>query len=210
MTAPWRRGQAPLVELPVAVTPWAADCLRSGPTLLVAPAFLRQRLLAAMGSRTLFNFELHGIDFADADKDGIPGELVQRQPDLRVSNRRQARAPRRDARRALAHGRFCHPCDCGGGGAASRLVACFQDGRRSQATARPRPADHVGDRRASRRAERADRGARAARRRIAVALRSPSAVEVDGRCHIRLARTAWGEQGLTRYSVVEPGPRRER
>jgi hypothetical protein len=84
MTAPWRRGQAPLVELPVAVTPW----LRMpaiGTTLLVAPAFLRQRLLAAMASRTLFNFELHGIDFADADKDGIPGELVQRQPDLRVS-----------------------------------------------------------------------------------------------------------------------------
>jgi hypothetical protein len=84
MTAPWRRGQAPLVELPVAVTPW----LRMpaiGTTLLVAPAFLRQRLLAAMASRTLFNFELHGIDFADADNDGIPGELVQRQPDLRVS-----------------------------------------------------------------------------------------------------------------------------
>jgi len=31
-----------------------------------------------------FNFELHGIDFADADRDGIPGELVARQPDLRV------------------------------------------------------------------------------------------------------------------------------
>ncbi|MBA3500277.1 MAG: polysaccharide deacetylase, partial [Deltaproteobacteria bacterium] len=29
-------------------------------------------------------FELHGIDFADAEKDGIPGELVARQADLRV------------------------------------------------------------------------------------------------------------------------------
>jgi hypothetical protein len=37
-----------------------------------------------MIGRTFFNFELHGIDFADAEKDGIPGELVDRQPDLRV------------------------------------------------------------------------------------------------------------------------------
>jgi hypothetical protein len=83
MTAPWRRGQAPLVELPVAVTPWTR-LPAIGTTLLVAPAIVRKRLLAAMASRTLFNFELHGIDFADAEKDGIPGELVARQPDLRV------------------------------------------------------------------------------------------------------------------------------
>jgi hypothetical protein len=83
MTAPWRRGQAPLVELPVAVTPWLR-VPAIGTTLLVAPERIRARLLAAMGSRTLFNFELHGIDFADAELDGIPGELVVRQPDLRV------------------------------------------------------------------------------------------------------------------------------
>lgn len=84
MTAPWRRGQAPLVELPIAVTPWAR-LPAIGTTLLVAPAWARQRLLDAMAKRRFFNFELHGIDFADADKDGIPGELVDRQPDLRVS-----------------------------------------------------------------------------------------------------------------------------
>jgi hypothetical protein len=83
MTAPWRKGQAPLVELPVAVTPWAR-LPAIGTTLIVAPAPLRDRLLRAMITRELFNFELHGIDFADADKDGIPGELVARQPDLRV------------------------------------------------------------------------------------------------------------------------------
>ena len=38
-----------------------------------------------MRRRDFFNFELHGIDFADADRDGIPGELVDRQPDLRIS-----------------------------------------------------------------------------------------------------------------------------
>jgi hypothetical protein len=83
MDAPWRRGQAPLVELPIAVTPWAR-LPAIGTTLLVAPSRLRAHLMSAMASRRLFNFELHGIDFADAEKDGIPGELVARQPDLRI------------------------------------------------------------------------------------------------------------------------------
>jgi peptidoglycan/xylan/chitin deacetylase (PgdA/CDA1 family) len=83
MTAPWRRGQAPIVELPVAVTPWTR-VPAIGTSLLVAPAWLRKRLVAAMARRDFFNLELHGIDFADAEKDGIPGELVERQPDLRI------------------------------------------------------------------------------------------------------------------------------
>lgn len=83
MTAPWRRGQAPMVELPVAVTPWTR-VPAIGTSLLVAPAWLRSRLVAAMARRDFFNLELHGIDFADAEKDGIPGELVDRQPDLRI------------------------------------------------------------------------------------------------------------------------------
>lgn len=83
MTAPWRRGQAPLVELPVAVTRWAR-LPAIGTSLLVAPAWARERLIGAMRRRSFFNLELHGIDFADADQDGIPGELVERQPDLRV------------------------------------------------------------------------------------------------------------------------------
>lgn len=83
MTAPWRRGQAPIVELPVAVTPWTR-VPAIGTSLLVAPAWLRTRLVAAMARRDFFNLELHGIDFADAEKDGIPGELVERQPDLRI------------------------------------------------------------------------------------------------------------------------------
>jgi hypothetical protein len=83
MTAPWRRGQAPLVELPIAVTPWAR-LPAIGTSLIVAPPSIRARLIAAMRRRDFFNFELHGIDFADAHTDGIPGELVARQPDLRV------------------------------------------------------------------------------------------------------------------------------
>jgi peptidoglycan-N-acetylglucosamine deacetylase len=83
MTAPWRRGQAPLVELPVAVTPWLR-LPAIGTSLLVFPAAIRRRIVAAMARRRFWNFELHGIDFADAERDGIPGELVARQPDLRV------------------------------------------------------------------------------------------------------------------------------
>ncbi len=83
MTAPWRRGQAPLVELPIAVTPWLR-VPAIGTSLIVVPAAVRTRVLRAMTSRSFFNFELHGIDFADAEKDGIPGELVARQPDLRI------------------------------------------------------------------------------------------------------------------------------
>jgi hypothetical protein len=41
-------------------------------------------LIAAMARRSFWNLELHGIDFADAERDGIPGELVERQPDLRI------------------------------------------------------------------------------------------------------------------------------
>jgi peptidoglycan-N-acetylglucosamine deacetylase len=83
MSAPWRRGQAPIVELPIAVTPWTG-IPAIGTTLIVAPAIVRSRVISAMTARDVFNFELHGIDFADAERDGIPGELVARQPDLRL------------------------------------------------------------------------------------------------------------------------------
>ncbi|HEX7843426.1 MAG TPA: polysaccharide deacetylase family protein, partial [Kofleriaceae bacterium] len=83
IAAPWRRGQAPIVELPVAVTPWLR-LPAIGTSLIVAPEAIRRHLVRAMARRSFFNFELHGIDFADAEKDGIPGELVARQPDLRI------------------------------------------------------------------------------------------------------------------------------
>jgi hypothetical protein len=55
-----------------------------GTTLLVAPAWVRAKLIDWMARLPFFNLELHGIDFADAETDGIPGELVARQPDLRI------------------------------------------------------------------------------------------------------------------------------
>jgi len=81
--APWRRGRADIVELPVAVTP-RMRMPAIGTSLLLAPEWLRRRLVAGMRRRGFFNLELHGIDLVDAEEDGIPGQLVARQPDLRL------------------------------------------------------------------------------------------------------------------------------
>ncbi len=83
MSAPWKRGQASVVELPISVTPWLR-LPAIGTTLLVTPPWLRRRLVAGAARHALFNLELHGIDGCDAELDGIPGELVARQPDLRI------------------------------------------------------------------------------------------------------------------------------
>jgi peptidoglycan-N-acetylglucosamine deacetylase len=83
LAAPWRRGQAPLVELPIAVTPWLR-LPAIGTNLLLFPAALRSRWLDGMRARPFFNLELHGIDLLDAEQDGIPSALVARQPDLRA------------------------------------------------------------------------------------------------------------------------------
>jgi hypothetical protein len=55
-----------------------------GTSLILAPAAIRRGIVRAMARRRFWNFELQGIDFADAEQDGISGELVARQPDLRV------------------------------------------------------------------------------------------------------------------------------
>lgn len=81
--APWRRGSAPILEMPIAVTP-IGRLPAIGTSLLMAPDWLRARIIASVRRRALFNFELHGIDLIDAREDGIPAALTARQPDLRV------------------------------------------------------------------------------------------------------------------------------
>ena len=82
--APYRRGDAPLVEVPMAVTP----VLRLhviGTSLVTFPEGLRRSMVDAALRRPFFNLELHGIDLADAARDGLPAALIARQPDLRRS-----------------------------------------------------------------------------------------------------------------------------
>lgn len=79
---PYRRGPAPILEIPMAVTPWLRLPV-IGTWLVTVPDWLRRRLVAASLGGPIFNLELHGIDVADADADGIPPALVARQHDLR-------------------------------------------------------------------------------------------------------------------------------
>ena len=80
---PWRRGQGPLVEMPVAVVP-GLRLPAIGTMLAIAPEWLRKAVIKLMARRPFFNLELHGIDLSDAVADLIPTELAGRQPDLRV------------------------------------------------------------------------------------------------------------------------------
>ncbi len=82
-SAPWKRGDAPLWELPIAVTSRTRTPV-IGTNLLLAPSWLRDHWLASMAKRDFFNFEMHGIDLCDASEDEMPAPLVARQPDLRV------------------------------------------------------------------------------------------------------------------------------
>lgn len=82
--APWTRGNAPLLELPIAVTSRTRTPV-IGTNLLLAPSWLRAHWLRSMAGRDFFNFEMHGIDLCGAEEDGMPAALVARQPDLRVS-----------------------------------------------------------------------------------------------------------------------------
>lgn len=72
-----------LWRLPISVSPWLRLPL-IGTTLLAGPDVLSARLRRAAERLSFFNLELHAIDLADPDRDGIAPELVRRQPELRV------------------------------------------------------------------------------------------------------------------------------
>lgn len=79
---PYLEGSAPIVELPISVSPLLRWPLVG--TFAVGAGH-RATLLAyrSLKATPHLNFELHGVDLLDAF-DGIPPELVARQPDLRV------------------------------------------------------------------------------------------------------------------------------
>jgi len=93
LEAPYRRGDAPFVELPMAVTPLArvpfiGTFATSMPWPLVEATFRRLR-----HGRHL-NFELHAIDVLDAT-DGIPDALARQQRDVGVPVREKLSRLRR-------------------------------------------------------------------------------------------------------------------
>ncbi len=93
LEAPYRRGNAPLIELPMAVTPLArvpfiGTFATSMPWPLVEATFRRLR-----HDRHL-NFELHAIDVLDAS-DGIPDALARQQRDVGVPVREKLSRLRR-------------------------------------------------------------------------------------------------------------------
>jgi peptidoglycan/xylan/chitin deacetylase (PgdA/CDA1 family) len=105
--AAYRRGDLPILELPMSVTP-ALRLPVYGTALVLAPDWLRRRLVAAALSAPFFNLELHGIDLADAEADGIPPALISRQLDLRVPLARKLAALDATLHEARAAGaRFC-------------------------------------------------------------------------------------------------------
>jgi len=80
--SPYRAGGHGILELPIAVT-GGVRLPVIGTSLILAPAWLRARMVTAALREQLFNLELHGIDLCDAAVDDIPATLVARQPDLR-------------------------------------------------------------------------------------------------------------------------------
>lgn len=91
----WTRGHG-MVELPIGVT----RGLRLpfiGTTVALASVRGAELLTRQMLGRPLINLELHGIDLADADEDGLQA-LRPHQPDLRRSARHKAESLRRAVR----------------------------------------------------------------------------------------------------------------
>jgi peptidoglycan/xylan/chitin deacetylase (PgdA/CDA1 family) len=93
----WRRGGG-MLEIPIGVTRDGTGRLPFIGTSVVLSGEAGARILTEMiAGRPFVNFELHGIDLADAEDDGL-GWLVPYQPDLR----RRAREKEAALRSAVA------------------------------------------------------------------------------------------------------------
>lgn len=82
---PYARGDAPLIELPMAVAP-VTRLPFIGTFATTMPWPLVEATFRTLRRDALFNFELHAIDVLDAT-DGVPPELAAQQRDLKVPAR---------------------------------------------------------------------------------------------------------------------------
>src|SRR5215468_5025498 len=80
---PERRGTAPLLELPMSVTPGARVPF-IGTFLVLAPWPFVRAAYARLRGEPFLSLELHAVDFLGAE-DGLPPELGRAQPDLAIS-----------------------------------------------------------------------------------------------------------------------------
>jgi hypothetical protein len=80
---PYFREDVGLWELPMSVSPVARVPL-IGTTLLALPALVSGALRRTALGLPHLNLELHGMDLADAERDGLDPLLCARQPELRV------------------------------------------------------------------------------------------------------------------------------
>jgi len=93
LRAPYGRGDAPFIELPVAVAPvtrvpFIGTFATSAPWLAVEAVF------RTLSRDALFNFELHAVDVLD-ESDGVPAVLTRQQRDLKVPARKKLARLRR-------------------------------------------------------------------------------------------------------------------
>jgi peptidoglycan/xylan/chitin deacetylase (PgdA/CDA1 family) len=79
---PYRRGNAPVLELPMAVTPWLRVPF-FGTLLTTAPWGVVQGAYRALAQDGFLSLELHALDVLEAS-DGIPDALARVQRDARV------------------------------------------------------------------------------------------------------------------------------
>jgi peptidoglycan-N-acetylglucosamine deacetylase len=84
-SAPYRRGEGRVLELPVSVTPGLRFPV-IGTFVATLPPALTRSLYRACRRDALFNLELHAVDALDVT-DGIPEPLARHQRDLRVPAR---------------------------------------------------------------------------------------------------------------------------
>jgi hypothetical protein len=85
LDAPYSRGAAPLLELPMSVAP-LTHVPFIGTFATAMPWPLVELTFRSFRRDAFFNFELHAIDVLDAT-DGVPEALVRQQRDLRVPTR---------------------------------------------------------------------------------------------------------------------------
>ncbi len=104
MARPYRRRGRGLLQLPIGVTnSLTARLPYIGTSLVLGGPVVAKTLSRAMLGRPLVNLELHGIDLADAEADGLTW-LAPHQPDLRVPLAQKEAALRAAIREVRAMG----------------------------------------------------------------------------------------------------------